>query len=51
MDADNDTDTVEHPNAPKTWWTKTVAWIPGLGVVRQYPIHWLKDDIIAGIVL
>ncbi|MCE7058345.1 hypothetical protein LZF95_26960, partial [Algoriphagus sp. AGSA1] len=51
MDADNDVDTVEHPNAPTTWWTKTVAWIPGLSVARHYPIHWLKDDIIAGIVL
>lgn len=26
-------------------------WIPGLATLREYDIHWLRNDIVAGIVL
>ncbi|MFL6735765.1 MAG: SulP family inorganic anion transporter, partial [Sphingomonas sp.] len=26
-------------------------WLPGLKILRDYDIHWLRNDIVAGIVL
>ena len=27
------------------------SWLPGLGVVARYERSWLRDDLIAGVVL
>lgn len=40
-----------HSSAGKGGWSTVAKWMPGLTVIRRYQARWLKDDIIAGLVL
>ena len=32
-------------------WRRVERYVPGVGVARHYERHWLKSDLVAGLVL